>query len=379
MLKQYFRADNALSWPVLIVSIVMASCSGNRQDAQQQTPAPDVDFISVRQGAAELESRYPGSIEGSVNVAIKAQVTGYLEKIHVKEGDFVSKGQALFTIKGDVYNEQVQNSRAALNAALSAQATAKIELEKIKPLVAGKVVSELQLRTAESNYQAATAQVAQARAALGSSQINADFTQIKAPVSGYIGRIPNRTGNLVTPADASPLTTLSEISNVFVYFSLSEADFISYLRDRKESAGLNTVELVLADGSTYSHKGQVEVASGNIDRTTGSIALKAVFPNPDKILRAGGSGKVVLRKTLQSCLTIPMSTVKDIQDRYFVYTLADSNKVAMKPIEIDGQSGSSYILRSGLKPGDKVALNRIDMLREGMVVAPTASDQAAIR
>lgn len=376
MLKQYFKVEHALSWSLLTVSIAMMSCSGNRQDGQEM-PTPNVDFMSISQGATQIESKYPGTIEGSVNVAIKAQVTGYLERIHVNEGDFVSKGQILFTIKGDVYNEQVQNSRAALNAALSAQENAKIELEKIKPLVSGKVVSELQLRTAESNYKSASAQVAQAKAALGSSQINADFTQIKAPVSGYIGRIPNRIGNLVTPADPTPLTTLSEINNVFVYFSLSEADFIAFQRDRKDDAGSNTVELILADGSTYNHKGQIEVASGNIDRTTGSIALKAVFPNPEKALRAGGSGKVIIRKTLESSLTIPMSSVKDIQDRYFVYTLADSNKVVMKPIEIDGHSGNSYIIKSGLKSGEKIALNRIDVLREGMVVVPETSTKTS--
>ncbi|MBO9657883.1 MAG: efflux RND transporter periplasmic adaptor subunit [Chitinophagaceae bacterium] len=353
----------------LAIVLIMSSCGGGQQQAPQFGPT-DVDFITLATGEASVEKKYPGAIEGTVNVDIKAQVSGYLDQIYVKEGDYVQKGQSLFRIKGDVFNEQVHNSEAALKAAIASQANAQLEIEKVKPLVEGKVMSEMQLKTAQANYDAATAQVAQAKAALGSSQINAAFSLIKAPVSGYIGRIPNRVGNLVTPADAMPLTSLSEINQVFVYFSLSEADYISFVKDRKTDKGMNTVSLIMADGSVYDHKGTVEIASGNIERTTGSIPLKAIFPNPDKLLRSGGSAKVVMTRTLDSALTIPMGSVKDIQDRFFVFTLADSNKVAMTPIEIAGHSGNNYIVKSGLKAGDKVALNRIDVLNEGMPVVP---------
>lgn len=367
MNKQFKTLRTALLIPAL--ALLLLSCGGNQQSAQQ-TPPTNVDFMDITPCTTQLEKRYPGSIEGSVNVDIKAQVTGYLEDIYVKEGDYVQKGQSLFRIKGDVYNEQVNNSKAAYQAALATEQNAKIELEKIRPLVEGKVYTELQLQTAETNYAAAKAQVAQAKAVLGSSQINAAFSLIKAPVSGYIGRIPNRVGNLVTPADATPLTTLSEINNVFVYFSLTEADFISFVKDSKNDAGMNTVELVMADGTVYAQKGKLEIASGNIDRNTGTLSLKAVFSNPDKILRSGGSGKIILKKTINNALAIPMASVKDIQDKYFVFTLADSNKVTMKAVEIDGKSGNNYIVKTGLKTGDKLALNRIDVLNEGMQVTP---------
>jgi len=362
----------------LVIAFIITACGGGGQQAPQAGPT-DVDFLTLAASSAAVEKKYPGAVEGTVNVDIKAQVSGYLDQIYVKEGDFVQKGQSLFRIKGDVFNEQVHNSEAALKAALAAQANAQLEVEKVRPLVEGKVMSEIQLKTAQANYDAASAQVAQAKAALGSSQINAAFSLIKAPVSGYIGRIPNRTGNLVTPADAMPLTTLSEINQVFVYFSLSEADYIAFVKDRKADRGMNTVSLIMADGSVYDQKGTVEVASGNIERTTGSIPLKAVFPNPEKLLRSGGSAKVVMTRTLDSALTIPMGSVKDIQDRFFVFTLADSNKVAMTPIEIAGRSGSNYIVKAGLKPGDRVALNRIDVLTEGMPVVPgkPAADSTA--
>lgn len=370
MKNQIFREGRVIAGVFTIVLSSLLSSCGGTQEAPAQAPPTDVDFLEIQPTAAQTEKKYPGAIEGSVNVDVKAQVTGYLDQIYVKEGDFVKKGQSLFRIKGDVYAEQVNNSQAALKSALAAEESARIEVEKMKPLVAGKVVAEIQLQIAESNYASAKAQVAQAKAGLGSSQVNAAFTLIKAPVSGYIGRIPNRIGNLVTPGDETPLTNLSEISNVFVYFSLSEADFIAFVRDRKNDAGMNTVELIMSDGTLYDKKGAIEIASGNVDRTTGSIPLKAIFSNPDKLLRAGGMGKIVLKRTMSSVLTVPMSSVKDIQDKYFVFTLADSNKVAMKPIEISGKSGNDYIVKTGLASGEKVAVNRIDVLNEGMPVVP---------
>lgn len=343
----------------------------NKPNSPQSAPVVEVDFIEIGRSNAQVEKRYPATIEGSVNVDIKAQVSGYLESIFVKEGDYVQKGQTLFKIKSEVFDEQVNNNKASYQAALAAEQSASIELDKIKPLVEGKVYTQLQLETAKANLAAAKARTEQARIAINSSEINAAFSVIKAPVSGYIGRIPNRLGNLVTPADLTPLTTLSEINTVFVYFSLSEADFIAFAKDSKTDKGMNIVEFFMADGTMYPLTGKLEMASGNINPTTGSIPLKAVFSNPDKILRSGGSGKIVLKKTLNDVITIPMAGVKDIQDRYFVFTLADSNKVAMKPIEIDGKTSDSYIIKSGLQAGEKLAINRIDVLNDGMPVAPT--------
>lgn len=353
----------------ITAATLLSSCGGSQEQPQEQ--AVTVDFIELSPAQAETEKKYPGTLEGAVNVDVKAQVTGYLEQIYVKEGDYVTKGQALFKIKGDVYNEQVNNSRAAYQAALSAEQNAKLEIEKIKPLVEGKVYTDLQLKTAEANYAAAKAQVAQAQAALGSSQINARFTLINAPVSGYIGRIPNRIGNLITAADATPLTTLSEINTVNVYFSLSEADFITFMKDSGKKSSNDNATLILADGTVYNHPGKVEMASGNIDKTTGSMTLKAIFANPDKILRSGGSAKVVLKKVHDNVLLVPMAAVKDIQDRYFVYVIGDKNKIAMKQIEIAGNTANEYLLKSGLTAGEKIVMNRIDMLNDGMQVQPT--------
>ncbi|WP_172282691.1 efflux RND transporter periplasmic adaptor subunit [Chryseobacterium sp. LAM-KRS1] len=357
---------------LLTAAVFLQSCnSGKSQETGEQMSALPTDFIQLKSGNADISSGYPGSIEGQDNVDIKAQVTGYLETVYVKEGQYVQKGQTLFRINPSVYNEQVNNSDAALKIALANQASARLEVEKLKPLVEGNVVSDMQLKTAQASYAAATAQVAQAKSALGSSKINAGFAYIKAPVSGYIGRIVNRTGNLITPSDATPLTTLSDIHTVNVYFAMNEADFLRYTKARMASEDqTGNVELILPDGSTYPYKGKLENASGNFDRMTGSMQLKAIFQNPDQLLRAGGTARVKIHQYVDDVIKLPKTAVKDIQDRFFVYRLNAQNKVVMTPIEISGGTISDYFVSSGVQPGDKIAINRIDALNEGASVLP---------
>lgn len=351
-------------------AMFLSACGQNDSAAGEMTP-PETDFTTLTKGNYTTLSGYPGSIEGIVNVDVKPQVTGYLEAVLVKEGDYVQKGQALFRIRPEVYAEQVKSSNASLKSALAAQANAKLEIEKIRPLVEGKVVTIVQLQTAEANYNAATAQVEQARAQLGSSEINVGFTLIKAPVSGYIGRIPSRVGNLVAPSDQVALTTLSDINTVFVYFSISEANYIKFSKEGLLAQDKsNDITLILADGSTYSQKGKLETGSGNIDPATGSIAMKAVFLNPDKLLRSGGAARVMIPRAVDDALQIPVTSVKDIQDRFFVFKLIDSNTVTMVPVEIAGSTTGNYFIKSGLKEGDKIALNRLDLLQDSMKVTP---------
>ncbi|MEH3114799.1 efflux RND transporter periplasmic adaptor subunit [Pedobacter terrae] len=359
----------SFSW--LCISLLWVGCSRGPQNASTEHPqALETDFITLNPSSATVKQTYPGNIEGLVNVDIKAQVGGYLEKIFVNEGDYVQKGQLLFKIKSEVFQEQVSNSLAALQAAIAAQANAKIEVEKMKSLVGGSVVSPIQLKTAEANLQAANAQVAQAKATVGTSKINAGFALIKAPVSGYIGRIPNRVGNLISATDNTPLTTLSDISSVYVYFSVSEAEFMRLHSGYVDSTAKMNIGLVTADGQQYPENGKLHIASGNVDRVTGTVSMKAVFHNPKRILRSGGSANVVIEESISNILLVPKAAVKDIQDKFFVYCLADSNKVRLIPIEIKAESGDVYIIRSGLKNGEQIAINRIDVLYDGVQVKP---------
>lgn len=353
---------------ILLVLVYSCGSEGGHGSAPQAAVALPTDFIQLKTDDADISYGYPGTIEGQNNVDVKAQVTGYLEAVYVKEGQYVNKGQTLFRINPSVYNQQANNSNAALNVAIANQATSRLEVEKLRPLVEGKVISEMQLKTAQANYEAASAQVTQAKSALGSSQITAGFTYIKAPVSGYIGRIPNRVGNLIAPGDTAALTTLSNINNVNVYFSMNEADFLTYSKSSKSNSG--NVELILADGSTYSYKGTLENASGSFDRTMGSIQMKAVFNNPDKLLRSGGTGKVLIHQYVEGVVKLPKTAVKDIQDKFFVYKLGAKNKVVMSPVEISGGNTNDYFVSGGVKAGDKIAINRIDGLADGAEVVP---------
>lgn len=362
-----------LALPLIAAAILYSCGSGNAQENSQQVPALPTDFIQVKSGDEDVSTGYPGSIEGQDNVEIKAQITGYLEAVYIKEGQYVNKGQTLFRINPSVYNEQVNTNQAALKAAVAAQETARLEVEKLKPLVEGKVVSDMQLKTAQANFKAASAQVAQAQSSLGSSKINANFAYIKAPVSGYIGRIPNRIGNLISPSDTTPLTTLSNINTVNVYFSMNEADFIAHSRATASGNTTGDVDLILADGSMYSLKGKLESASGNFDRTTGSIQMKAVFQNPDKLLRSGGTGRVMIHNDLDGVVKLPKTSVKDIQDKYFVYKLDGKDKVKMTQIKVSGSTSQDYFIKEGVNAGDKIAINRIDALTDGaQVVAKVA-------
>lgn len=352
------------------IVLFLTSCGPSTSEHHgAEQPAVETDFIRLEVEDVHTHKEYPGAIEGIVNIEIKPQVTGYLSEVLVREGDFVQKGQTLFRISPEVYTEQVKNGQAAVKAAIAAQETARLEMEKLRPLVDGKVVTEIQLKTAMATYESAVAQVEQAKASLGSSKINVDFTVVKAPVSGYIGRIPNRKGALVSPADPIALTTLSDISSVQVYFSLSEADYLSFQKSNLLSQSGKQVTLILADGSAYDQQGTLESASGNIDKATGSITMKAVFSNPHKLLRSGGAAKVMLNRTVNNIIQLPKLSVKDIQDKFFVFRLSDSSTVSMVPIEIEGGTKDLYFVKAGVQQGDKIAINRIDMLQDGLKVA----------
>ena len=370
MIQQIIQGRRLLNtFLCLTTTVIFIACGGNSQVENASMPTTAVDFFEVSTTTAGIQKKFPGNVEGSVSVDIKAQVSGYLDAIYVKEGEYVTKGQRLFQIKSAVFNEQVNNAQAMFKSAIANQAAAKIEVDKIRPLVAGKVVSPAQLQSAQAAYEAASAAVAQAKASVSSARLNADFALIKAPVSGYIGRIPKRIGNLVTPSDVQALTTLADINTLFVYFSMSEAEYIGFRRDlAKDPQIVNNVELIIADGSTYGQVGKLETASGNIDPATGSITLKAVFSNPDQLLRSGGSARVVINQKVGAALSVPMASVKDIQDRFFVFMLSDSSKVSMVPLQIAGRSGQNYLVKAGVKAGDQLALNNIDVLVDGMPV-----------
>jgi len=369
---------------VLIIAQACSTSSGNEQvaDAPQRLPV-----LTLHPQSATTYNEYPAALEGSKDIEIRPQVDGQLEHIYVDEGAYVQQGQPLFRINARVYTEQLNNAKASLAAAEANLTNARIDVGKLTPLVKNQVLSDVQLNAALAAERAAEANVEQAKALVESAQINLGYTVISAPVAGYIGRIPFKMGSLVGTTAPEPLTVLSEIRNVFAYFSLSENDFIGF---KNRVAGttiadkishLPPVELVLSDGSTYPEKGKVEIALGQFDDRTGTITFRAAFPNEEGLLRSGNTGKIRIPNVSPSVILIPQEATFELQDKVFVFALADSNRVESRPIPIAGRSGTYYLVEQGVKPGDRIVYAGLDRLQDGtrIIPEPVAPDSLIAR
>ncbi|KAA2239543.1 efflux RND transporter periplasmic adaptor subunit [Chitinophaga agrisoli] len=358
-----------------LLVVLLYSCS-SKQAAPPPPPPPQLPVMAVTSEQATTYLEFPASLEGKVNVEVRPQVSGYLEKIFVDEGAYVKAGQPLFKINPNVYAEQLNGANSNVLAAEANMERAQVEVDRLQPLVTANVVSDVQLKTAKANFEAAKAAVAQAKAAVGNARINVGYTLVTAPVSGYIGRIPYKIGALVGNNDAQPLTLLSDVSEMYAYFSMSEPDFIAFknnfagntLQEKLKAAP--PVELILADDSAFEHKGKIETVEGQFNKTTGAISFRATFPNAQGILRTGNTGKVRLAQQVSSAISIPQESTFEIQDKVFVYTLGDSNKIASRPISIAGKTASVYFVSDGLKAGDKIVLSGTGNLKDGAVITP---------
>ncbi len=369
---------------IILISLslfVIFSCStGSSKTSTGENNAIALPVQQVDTATATTVKDYLGTIEGKVNVEIRPQVEGILEEIYVDEGAFVKEGQKLFKINPQPYQEQLNNALANENVEKAKLENAKLEVDRLKPLVDNDVISDVRLRTAMSDYDVAKASLAQASAAVASARINLEFTTIKAPVSGFIGRIPKRVGNLVSSSD--PLTELSDISEVYVYFAMSESDFLYFRKkygkrdsstnvDQVDTAQLiPNVSLVMADGAVYPEKGVVDAINGQVNRTTGAISLRATFPNEDYVLRSGNTGTLKMEERQSGVLIVPQVATTELQDKIFVYTLDSDNKVKQRAIEVAGKSGKHYIVKNGVKPGDQIVLSGLDKLSDGMEIKP---------
>lgn len=362
---------------LLLVSIFSCSTGSSKTTDGENNPiALPIQVVDTT--TAVTVKDYLGTIEGKVNVEIRPQVEGILEEIYVDEGVFVTKGQKLFKINAQPYQEELNNALANENVEKAKLENAELEVDRLKPLVENDVISEVRLRTAKSDYDVAKASLDQASAAVASARINLEFTTIKAPVSGFIGRIPKRIGNVVSKSD--PLTELSDISEVYVYFAMSESDFL-YFRKKygkqdstKESTDtaqlIPNVSLVMADGAVYPEQGVVDAISGQVNRTTGAISLRATFPNPDTILRSGNTGTLKMEERQPGVLTVPQVATTQLQDKIFVYTLTADNTVKQQAVEVTGKSGNNYIVKSGVSVNDRIVLSGLDKLSDGMEIKP---------
>lgn len=382
--SQSFNSVKSYNTVMGLLSLVaMLSLSACSDSSKLQVTAPIIKTLPVAAVNNSSETTYidyPASIEGAVDLEIRPQVSGSLDRIYVNEGAQVTKGQILFKINEQPFKEALNNAKASLNAAKAAQLNAQLEVDKLTPLVANKVVSDYQLKSAKAVFESAAANVEQAKAAVSTANINLGYTVIKAPVSGFVGRLPKKQGSLVSNTDVAPLTLLSDAHEVHIYFSLSEEDFIGFntnyagksVSDRVNH--LPAVSLVLPDNTVYAQQGKIDMVDGQFDKTTGSISLRATFPNAKGLLRSGNTGRIRLGLLHADALVIPQSATVELQDKVFVFTVADSNKVKKMPIVISGKSGSNYLIKEGIKAGDRIVLSGLDRIAEGEVINPEKKD-----
>ena len=361
----------------LMLLVAISSCSTSSGNTNAGAP-PAAEVVTIAAGNATTQNEYTAALEGKVNVEIRPQVEGYLEKVYVDEGAYVKAGQPLFKINDHPYREQMNNAKASLNAAEAAILNAQLEVDKLTPLVQNKVVSDVQLRAAQASYKVAKANAEQARAMVAAAQINMGYTLITAPVSGYIGRLPKKQGALVSRADVEALTQLSDVHEVYAYFSLSENDFVSFKAQypgnslEEKLKNLPPVSLVLADNNVYQEEGKIDMIDGQFDKNTGAITLRAIFPNAQGLIRSGNTGKVRLSRTHEAAILVPQAATMEIQDKVFVYAVDKENKVSKHPITIVGKSGNNYLVNEGIKAGDRIVYSGLDHLQEGAVIKPEA-------
>jgi membrane fusion protein (multidrug efflux system) len=359
----------------VVAAAYLSSCS-QVQGTQAAPPPQSLPVIALNAAPTTTYLEYSANVEGTTNVEIRPQVSGYLDKIYVEEGAYVTQGQPLFKINDRPYDEQLNNAQANITAAKANLEKAAIEVNRLQPLVDNHVISDVQLKAAQAAYDAAKAEVNQTQAASNNAGINLGYTLIKAPVSGYIGRIPFKAGALVGKGEAQPLTIVSDVKAVYAYFGMSENDFLKFTNQYpgktidEKIKQLPPVELELADKSIYASKGKIELMEGQFDRSIGAITFRATFPNAERLLRSGITGKVRIPQANTGLLPVPQTSTYEIQDRIFVFVVGDSSKVVGKQLHIVGKTTDYYLVDKGVQPGDKIVFAGMDRLTDGAVISP---------
>ena len=322
--------------------------------------------------SADMQSTYPAAIKGVQDVEFRPKAQGFLTQINVKEGQTVSAGQVLFVIDNETYQAQVRQAQAAVNAAQQQCNTAKLTYENSKQLHEKKVIGDYELKTSQNTYESAQAQLAQAQAVLASAQEALSYCYVKSPAAGVVGTLPFKKGALVSGSNV--LTTVSNISSMEAYFSVTEKE--AMVISQQGLASLPSVKLQLADGSIYGSEGTITKMSGVIDAATGSVQLIASFANPEKLLKSGATGTIIIPRVSSNVVIIPLSCVSEVQNKKFVYTLGKDNKVKYTEIQVDPHNdGNNYVVTEGLKAGDKYVTNGITKLNDGMEIVPITPER----
>ena len=389
---------------LIIVSLALLSViSCKKKEEKKQEGPKEVPVVEVQQRNVTGYQSFPASIQGRVNNDVRAKIQGYITQVLVDEGQYVTKGQPLFRLETNTLNQSADAARAGIGAAQSGVAAAKanvsaaqaavnasqVEVNKLIPLVQKNIISAVQLETAKANLsraqaQLAQAQAAQAQAAAGVSQASAnykgvqaniDYSVIRAPISGVLGKLPFRVGSLVGPNDPTPLTTVSDTSGIFAYFSMNEREYLDFLENAygatvsEKLRNMPMVELELANGSLYGEKGKIEAVTGQIDPTTGTIQFRVSFPNAAKLLSNGNSGTIKVPKLYDKALVVPESATFEQQGLVYVFKVEqDTARNVM--IGVTDRVNNLVVVKDGIKKGEKIVAQGVGTLKPGTAVKP---------
>lgn len=359
-----------------VIVLIALSCGQENRNKQMGNEVKNYSVLTLTPKTMIIHNSFPATVEGQQVIEIHPMISGYIQEIYVNEGNKVRKGQLLFKIDNPQYEQDVITAKASINSAKADVNSAKMEIEKVKPLVEKQIVSEYRLKSAKLDLEAKEAALEQANAALANAKANLAYTIIKSPQDGTIGTIPFKIGALVS-SSSEALTSLSDISNVFAYFSWNEKRFLNFLSEAEGSTvdekieNMPDAELLLANLEKYPHKGRIELASGLISTETGAATLKAVFPNPTNLLRSGSSATVQIPEILDSILVIPQSATYELQNKRFVFTVDAENKVKATDFSsVESDDGKYFLVSKGLKAGDRIVIEGVSSLKNGVKIIP---------
>lgn len=366
----------------------LTSCGEKTQQMGDMTP--EIATITVAEGTSDLASNYAATIKGKTDIDVRPLVSGFITKVHVDEGQRVSKGQTLFTLDQVQYQAAVDQALAQVNAARTAVESARLTADNKQRLFDKNIISEYENQLAKNQLSQAEAQLSQANAALTTARKNLSYTVVTAPSDGFVGSIPNREGSLASPSMVTPLTTVSDNSDIYAYFSINEKDLLEMTDNGTKSiaqaiAEMPAVQLRLSDGSIYPEAGKVATVSGVIDQSTGAANVRARFKNTNGMLRSGSTGQIIVPVVKDNVIIIPQKATYEIQNLRFVYVVNDSNKTVSTPINVDAlNDGKNFVVTSGLQPGQRIVVEGVgnkvkpDMQIKPVDAAELAAKQAAM-
>lgn len=351
------------------IALIMSAC-GEKPQAKGPGGPKTVPVQSISLQNTSLHQTYPVSIEGKEIVEVRPRIQGYLEEIYVDEGQRVKKGQLLFKVNADNFEQQVLSAKAKVKVAEAAVQSANNEVSRLKPLVDKGVVGEFELTQAEFSLASAEAALVEARANVKNMETNIDYSRITASSDGVIGTIAYRKGSLVSPSSTTPITILANNSEVRAYFSVNEKAYLDFTSDFTLDSS-RQVDLILANGKPYSYAGDLDAVSGIIDKSTGAIVMRVTFPNPDLLLKSGGSGTIKIKEERENVILIPQAATFEIQNKRFVYLVEADNKVRSQLVSVTAaDNGQEFVVEKGLQVGDKIVVSGINGLKAGMEINP---------